>query len=317
MKIDGHTHVASDRYVPRAFFEGIAANMVEGMRTMGVVPSRQSVLDRILRQNQDHEGDLLIQEMDKSGVEHAVLLAPDFTYALESTWTISDIAQAHRNILNKHPGRLSILLGVDPRWGRDGVDLFERAVVEWGFRGLKLYPPCGYSPSDALLDPFYEICRAHGLPVLLHTGPTSPALSFEEAHPMLIDRAARRFPEVNFILAHGGVVNFEHVSQQCMYRPNVYCDISGFPALGALERWSSLLHERFHSGIGHKMIFGTDWPVFRGRESYSAVMAHFESEQGPLKGMRPREREFIMGGTIARLLGLPAERSPASSEASA
>src|SRR5690606_26723281 len=97
-------------------------------------------------------------------------------------------------ICERHPGRFYVFAGVDPRWGLDGIRLFERGVGEYGFHGLKLYPPCGYSPSDPRLYSLYEICASRGLPVLTHVGGTSPALAFDTSDPILLDQAARSFP---------------------------------------------------------------------------------------------------------------------------
>src|SRR5262249_21122080 len=153
-------------------------------------------------QHQDHDADQLVREMDQARVAMTVLLIPDFSHALECPLSIEDMAARHHEIRQRHPGRFYVFQGGDPRSGSAGVDFFERTIVEYGFDGLKLYPPCGYSPSDERLFPFYEVCAQRRLPVLLHTGPTSPVLQFECAHPSLVDRAALCFPSVNFILAH-------------------------------------------------------------------------------------------------------------------
>jgi predicted TIM-barrel fold metal-dependent hydrolase len=79
-----------------------------------------------------------------------------------------------------------------------------------------------------MLDPYYEICAQRALPVLVHIGPTSPALSFEKTAPFDVDSAARRFPNVRFVLAHGAVAYVEEATMMCRYRPNVFLDISGF-----------------------------------------------------------------------------------------
>src|ERR1051326_6062280 len=86
---------------------------------------------------------------------------------------------------------------VDPRRGKEGVELFEKVVSEWGFRGLKVYSPCGFSPSDKRMFPYYEICSQRRLPVLTHVGPSSASLSFKRSNPLGVDDAALNFPKVN------------------------------------------------------------------------------------------------------------------------
>lgn len=302
--IDGHCHLSSSRCVPEAFYRGVAANTATKIRYQGVPADPDSISAMMIAQSEDHEGDALIEHMDQAGIEQTVLLAPDFTYAMESAFSIQQIAEQHRQVLQKHPGRFRVLMGVDPRWGAEGVALFEKSIKEFGFHGLKIYPPCGYSPSDESLYPFYELCEQYELPVLLHTGPTSPTLRFSLAAPELIDKAAFDFPNVNFILAHAGANNVEQGRLMCLYRPNVYLDISGFPSSTSPGGWRRSLHELFRAGINHKVIFGSDWPAFYMREGLAAMVKDLFAEDGPLQGLNNKDLAAIMRGNIARLLRL-------------
>ncbi|MCX8521207.1 MAG: hypothetical protein ORN28_06680 [Rhodoferax sp.] len=81
--IDAHTHVASTRYMPRPFLEGIVDNMLEQLRPFGSAFSRNSVMDRVLSGYQDHDASVQLAAMDELGVSRSVLLLPDFTYALK------------------------------------------------------------------------------------------------------------------------------------------------------------------------------------------------------------------------------------------
>jgi predicted TIM-barrel fold metal-dependent hydrolase len=163
----------------------------------------------------------------------------------------------------RHPDRFIVFAGIDPRRGLEGLDLLERAVRDWGFRGLKIYPPCGYSPDARELYPFYEICSYFRIPVLSHIGPTSPTLSFKHTRPEHIEDAAFQFPEVNFILGHAGVVWRDEAAMLAAFRPNVYLDMSGFQPhwkRGELDRILTV-HKR--EGLLRKLLFGTDWPIYR------------------------------------------------------
>ncbi len=300
--VDAHCHIASTRFIPRAFYEGFCSNVVARLRANGVKKSFADVLETYLKQSQDHDGDALTADMDAAGIASSVVLLPDFSYVMDSELTIAEMFAEHHRIAQRHAGRLVVFAGVDPRWGADGVALFEKGVREYGFRGLKLYPPCGYSPSDPAIYPYYEICGAHGLPVLLHIGPTSPALDFSFSHPLLIERAAIDFPAVNFILAHGAIHYTDVCAGLCAYRPNLYLDISAF--LGSMHPggWQAALGELFRMGVNHKILFGTDWPVFRNSGGHKKVMEMFLAADGPLHGLAPQQRAWLMSGNIQRLL---------------
>lgn len=300
--IDAHCHISSTHFIPRAFFEGLCSNIQAKLAATGVKRTVAALLEGYLAGSQDHEGDGLIVEMDQAGIAAAVLLLPDFTFVMETDLSIAEMFAMHHRILQRHPGRFFVFAGADPRWGRDGIELFERGVTEYGFSGLKLYPPCGYSPSDPTLYPYYEICRQHRLPVLLHIGPTSPTLDFRWSQPWLIDQAARDFPDVNFILAHGAVHFVDDCAALCAYRPNVYLDISAFMGSMHPGGWKVALAELFRKNINHKILFGTDWPVFRNSGGHIKVMQSFLAADGPLSNVSTVQRKWLMSKNIRRLL---------------
>ncbi|MDQ3206429.1 MAG: amidohydrolase family protein [Pseudomonadota bacterium] len=300
--IDGHCHLASSRCIPREFFVGVATNIVRRIGAQGAPPDLEKVIRMLILQYEDHQADRLVAKMDEAGIDKTVLLAPDFSYVFESEYTMEDVALQHAGVRERHPGRFHVFFGVDPRWGSAAYDFFEKTVSEYGFEGLKVYPPCGFSPSDERMFPLYEICSARGLPVLLHTGPTTPTLSFDTASPSLIDVAAKRFPRVNFILAHGGVNFAEEAKLMCNYRPNVYLDISGFPAGMFPQGWRAHLAELFSQNINHKIIFGSDWPVFSMKEDLKAMTSGLLDEDGPMRELSPSVVAGIMAENIQGLL---------------
>lgn len=295
--IDFHCHVPSTRFIPRSFVEGSLANIETLHKALGLQSTLPALRERTLLTLQDHEADGLVKAMDESGTAETVLLLPDFTYALpDCELTIAEMFDLHRQILQRHPGRLRVLAGVDARWGGDAIDLFERGVTEYGFSGLKLYPPCGVSASDPGNYPLYEICAQHGLPVLLHMGPTSSVLRFDLAHPSFVDKPALDFPQVDFVLAHAPITYPTEASQLCEFRPNVYMDISGFQTNAECPGLEMLLEK----GIAHKILYGTDWPVFALGRSHAETLQFFDSLSREL--ISDTERTLILSANAKRLL---------------
>lgn len=296
--IDAHCHVASLDHVPRSFIEGALRNIESQFAARGLTPGRQRLLDTYFAQMQDPLCDALVVQMDQAGISRSILLAPDFTYALnDCSLTIEETFLACRKILARHRGRLDVFGGIDPRWGTDGLDLFERSLNEFGFRGFKVYPPCGFSPSTTELFPFYEICAQHRVPVVVHIGPTSPVFGFGTTSPFLVDEAARQFPNVNFILAHGSVSYTEECVMLCKFRPNVYLDLSAFQSSPG-----DAVKKTVSQGINHKVIFGTDWPVFRLQGNQAGFVQTVAGEAGALSDLNDAERSLILYRNIEHLL---------------
>ena len=299
---DGHCHVASTRFIPRQFLEDVAATVHRRLEAHGTAPTLGRLLEAYLAQHQDHNADGLVAEMDAAGVERAVLMVPDLGLRMDCELTPPEIALLHHEIRLRHPGRFWVFIGADPRRGPAGIEAFEHAVTEYGFEGLKLYPPCGYSPSDPGLYPYYEICAARGLPVFTHTGPTARSLDFEPAHPALIDRAAREFPAVDFILGHGAVTHLDLCADLALHRPNVFLDLGGFAGAGFADGWPAHLNRAFRLGINDKMIFGTDWPLNRMSGGLAGLVRQVVDGTEVFAGVRRRERVMVLSGNLARLL---------------
>lgn len=299
--IDGHLHVPSSKFIPEKFIKGIAKGLKLKMMRKGMAVSEDTLTRTYQTKIRDHECDALVGMMDAAEISEAVMLLPDFTFALglENLALLETMYQAHVAIKVKHPNRFFLFAGVDPRWGTAGLRLFEKWAASGELDGVKLYPPCGYSPSCPSLSPFYEIAASHNFPVLLHTGPTSAWLSFEYSQPNLIDRAARNFPTLNFILAHGGVNYIEQSVLMCAYRPNVYLDFSGYSAEPCFaQKMQTLLG----SGVTDKIIFGTDWPLSIGKSGYVRVVASIAGKDGLLSRIPKADRNLILQDNMRFLL---------------
>jgi uncharacterized protein len=314
--IDGHTHIASTHFTPHAFLDGVFDNVMEQMRLSPFQVPRNKVMDQLLSHYQDHDGSGQVQEMDRLGIKKSIVLLPDFTYALKGTpMSIDQMYAAHRDILARHAGRMEVFAGPDPRWGKDGFDLFVKGVEEYGFRGLKIYPPCGYSPSSDILKPYYEYCQEFRLPVIMHVGPTSPVLSFSEATPMQLDAAARKYTDVPFILAHGAANYREDCINLCKYRPNVYLDLSGAQQIALDASRVSEFMTVLTSGITHKVIFGTDWPINYHSKINGKYIDMMRGKSEATARLSSTESGLLLNGNINHILSMSRKlRAAANSE---
>ena len=280
MVIDCHTHLAHPGVIPSVFLDGIAENILGQVPQMQAV-TRREYLSKVLgsMMQQDPAANTLLKEMNEAAIGKAVLLIIDFGIAFpDQAHNLKEIYELHRDLLRTYPDRFMVFAGIDPRRGKEGCDLFEDSVKNMGFRGLKLYPPCGYSPSDPALFPYYEIAQTYNVPVLLHTGPTSPVMPFSFSDPALIDGAACRFPKVKFILAHAAFMMHEQGAVMAEYRPNVFLDVSGFTNALRMDRFHSILSEHKKRGIIHKLLFGTDWPIHRLSGDQKFMTATFKNK---------------------------------------
>ncbi|MEU5974460.1 amidohydrolase family protein [Streptomyces sp. NPDC047315] len=307
--VDAQVQLGSELAIPRAFLEYQAANVHHRLTAHGhgVRPSR--ILDQVLAVHQDDEADKLVAEMDEAGVDRAFLVVPDFSHVADCRLDRPELAELHHRVTLRHPGRFHVFWGVDPRAGQDGVDLFEHCVSAYGFAGLKLYPLCGYSPSDRRLYPYFEVCRQYGLPVISHTGPGWGPLDFTYGAPLLLDGAARDFPGVDFVLGHGGVTHVDESTYLCAHRPNVHLDISQFHSVLHADGWQAHVRALLRTGISHKVLFGTCWPSYRLSESLTSLVTAFAAGSPAVEGLRERDRRLVTSGNALRLVGRAGDRT--------
>ncbi len=299
---DAHCHVASADFIPGRFVADVAENMVRRQEAEGIRSRPGQALAALSAGHRDDLADGLVQEMDRAGISRTVLLAPDFGVTDRMRLSLDEMAARHHQIRQRHPSRFWVFIGVDPRRGKEGLDSFGRHVTEYGFEGIKLYPPCGYSPSDERLFPYYEICAERGLPVFVHIGPTAGSYQYDLAHPLQLDRAARLFPAVNFVLGHGGLVHLDVTGYLAAYRRNVYLDIGGFAGTAFPDGWEAHLNRLFRLGLNHKIVFGTDWPLNRLSGGLKRLIDTVTQGPTVFDGVKKREQRLILAGNLTRLL---------------
>jgi len=259
---------------------------LEYLLTVSVDVTERKTIEEQLQQNQallkaELADTKLLQEMDLAGIDLAVLLVIDFGIVYKNLpLTIEELHLEHKKVIDRSD-RFIAFSSVDPRRGKEGVELFEKAVSEWGFRGLKVYSPCGFSPSDKRMFPYYEICSQRRLPVLTHVGPSSASLSFKRSNPLGVDDAALNFPKVNFILGHAGVTLYRQAALMAQYRPNIYLDLSGFQGELQQGQFKKILKHHLSRKVVSRLLFGTDWPIHRfwgGQAKWVNELKAYESE---------------------------------------
>ena len=155
----------------------------------------------------------------------------------------------------------------------EALPLVEQHLKRKECVGIKLYP--GYHPYwiyDDAFAPLYRLAAQYGKPVAVHTGLTASGDAYlKYSHPSVMDEAATKFRDVQFVMCHFGEPWYTDAAAVLEKNPNVAADLSGilegkiwdFPAfyrkqkyyIEQLKGWISYLdsYDRF--------MFGTDWPL--------------------------------------------------------
>src|SRR5438132_8404606 len=109
-------------------------------------------------------------------------------------------------IAERHPDRFIPFAGADVMKGLAALRELEHWVRERGFRGLSLRPfMIGLPADDRRYYPYYAKCVELNIPVSIHTSANwSEVRTNDLGNPNHCDTVACDFPELKFILSHGG-----------------------------------------------------------------------------------------------------------------
>ena len=213
----------------------------------------------------------LLARMDRAGVDRS--LAIPFP-------VVGDHRAAHDEIgraVKAYPARIAGAACIHPFVAEQEFrDEVRRSAEELGFRALKLQPQYqALNPISPRSGFFFECAARYRLAVVCHTGTGVPY-----ALPSLFILPARRFSEVNFVLAHsGGPVYVAEAIVAASVCPNIYLELS------------SLMPHHIGEVLAHvpasRLMIGSDLP-----EST-------ETEMGKILGLEisPEARRDILWNT--------------------
>jgi len=194
----------------------------------------------------------------------------------------------------RYPDKFVGFAAVDPR-RPDYMELLRHAVEDLGLRGVKFGPIYnGVALSDPRMEPVYEYCIRHDLPLTMHMGTT-----FARNAPVDLGRAihvepvALRHPDLKMILAHMGHPWFEDCIAVVRKQPNVYAEVSAL----FYRPWQyyNILIACQEYKVTDKIFFGTDFP-------FSAVDESIEGLRGINRQVEGTALPRVSQETIDRIL---------------
>jgi hypothetical protein len=217
-----------------------------------------------------------IELMDVCGIARACMTT---TFSLGFDFRGGN--RATREAVRRFPDRLIGFCDADPRRPTESVEELDRYLGGEGFKGIKLHISYSGLPYDApVYDRIYAKAGQYRAPVLAHT------FSREEVGGLLA--AARRFPEVAFLVGHSGGYAWANTLDMIAPVPNAYFDICcSCQDAGRVEAFVA-------AAGAERVVFGTDAPFLHPACDLSQVVHARITEA---------ERELILGGNILRILG--------------
>ena len=219
--------------------------------------------------------------MDAAGIDKAVVFA---------ICTTSERAiEMARAAAVQFPARLIPFAYGLPSYTGNVRRLIDRAVREYGFKGIKIHAgecTLGEYVSDAI----FGLAGDLGVPCLVDCAGNCPAM----------EHVAAKFPETRIIVAHLGLYLATDVRvidsfiALAEHHPNVLLDVSG-----VVQTWK--IREAVQRIGSSRVIWGTDGP-----HPCPDTATFARDELAKVRALRlpAADEEAVLGGSIARLLKL-------------
>lgn len=167
-----------------------------------------------------HGPEVILGLMDRAGIARAGIM----TYR-DAPASGEDPCEYTAACVARFPDRFVGYVRLHPWYGQEAMALLERAVHDYGFRGVKLHPVTAVAhPAGAETVRLVRRAGELGVPVLFHCG-DEPMTT-----PLEVEAAAAAAPETTVILAHmGGYFHADQAIAVAGRRDNVILDTSAIP----------------------------------------------------------------------------------------
>ena len=211
----------------------------------------------------------LLAKMDASGVERAILFAPDNALV--------------RKAVQRYPNKFVGYVWPNPH-DAGALSFVKSAVKHWGFRGIKLHPLVhAFLPTDEEVLPLVEFAGKERIPVAIHSG--HPPFSL----PWSIGELAEMYPEVKIVMLHMGHAHGAYI-QAAINTAKKFDNI-------ILETSGVSMHSKIKEAVERvgetRVVFGSDYPF----HDYSVELQKVE-----VAGLTRSQKNLVLHANAKKLL---------------
>ena len=219
----------------------------------------------------DEHWEQVAQKVDRAAV---------FAMMMNATGFVVPNEYIH-DYVKQHPNKLVGVASVDPSVP-ECIEQLEHAVKNLGFRALKLSGAYqDFNPAERCHDPLYRKAQELDIPIFWHQSTTAfAATPLRWSQPILLDEVAQRFPKLRQMICHIGHPWHTDAVMVIRKHRNVYGDMSGFGFRRL--RFYQALATAIEYGVGHKILFGSDYPFAKVDDSvqYLYDVSHMAAQAG-------------------------------------
>ena len=266
-----------------------------------------------------YSADDIVKAMDSGGIDISVLLGNDQADAgYKRPWVDPSTMAVAVNCsdeevdsyCSQYPDRLVGFTSIHPDRYQSHRKI-ERAVKEFGMKGVKLYPHSGFYPNDKRLNPVFQKCVEFNIPLMVHTGIKAVSWqSLKYNNPVYVDDIAVNFPDLKIIMCHGGYPWVEEFMVVAYSNPNIWVDITFLDYMEKVYKKPELTEDTIKRLIGligpERLLWGTegpfmDLPLFgsHGPEYYTISQNYLVKR---FNFLSEKDKKNILGENAKKLL---------------
>jgi len=221
----------------------------------------------------------IVRLIDEAQIDLAVIM----TYrdaAGDDEYVIEHIAEA----MHRYPDRLIGYARMNPRGGDKALDLFQRAITDYGMKGLKLHPVSYLlHPASPQTVAMIELAGELGVPTLFHCGDE------DFTFPLQIAEVAALVPKAPIILGHmGGYFHVKDAIRVAKRHPNLILETSAMP-------YPAMVKQAVDELGAERVLFASDGP---------GCDPSIEVEKIRRAGLTPEQEDLLFVGNFKRLVGI-------------
>ncbi len=247
------------------------------------------------------DADGLLADMDKAGVERAVLLG----WYWENQDTCDQQNQWHTDWVREHPDRFIGFAAVQPMAEERAFEAVRRAI-DGGLSGIGEMLPAaqGFSHTNSTWLRILDWAQGENLPITIHVTEAAGHDYAGKVETPLEEYQwlARQFPNLKMILAHwGGGLPFYELNATCRKDfQNIFYDTAASPLL-----YDKKIFRVVADMVGaDKILFGSDYPLRLFPKVDKKPGFERFLEQIDNAGLTGIEKEKILGGNARKLFVL-------------
>jgi len=226
----------------------------------------------------------LIEQMDRHGID----------VGLVGYFEGSEAAAAAKR---DYPRRFIFDYPANPNRGMDEIRRVRRIHAEFGIKSVSVFP-CGLNPqvpiNDKKMYPLYATCVELNLPILVNVGVPGPRVPLYPQKLEHVDEVCWFFPELKFVMRHGGEPWEELAVKLMLKYPNLYYSTSAF----APKHYPRAIIDFANTRGMHKVMYAGYYPMGLSLERIFAELpaVPLRDEVWPAFLSHNARRVFAIGG---------------------